>query len=67
MVQFPTEKSEEVLSDIYHFRVTDAIDEVRIRVKIPLYSSVGIREQLTRKFIDGRTEEFEETITEGEV
>ena len=46
------------MSDVYHFRVIDAIDVVDFETKIPLYSDIGVKEQAVVKFIDGRMEKL---------
>lgn len=51
------------MSDVYHFRVIDAIDVVDFETKIPLYSDIGVKEQAVVKFIDGRMEKLEETYS----
>lgn len=51
------------MSDVYHFRVIDAIDVVDFETKIPLYSDIGVKEQAVVRFIDGSMEELEETYS----
>lgn len=66
-IKFPAEKTEEVLSDIYHFRVADARDVVKFQTKIPLYADIGMKEQAMVKYVDGRTENIERIFKKDEV
>ena len=74
-VKVPTKKSEEVLSDIFHFRAPEAVDVIQFEAKIPLYSELGLREQgevrfvdgKTKKIDDGKTKKIEKTFKEDEV
>ena len=67
VVKFSTAESEELISDVYHFRVTDAIDVVKFDARIPLYSNIDMNEQPALKYADGRVVEFEGIVVEEEV
>ena len=67
VVKFTTAESEELISDVYHFRVTDAIDVVKFDARIPLYSNIDMNEQPALKYADGRVVEFEGIVVEEEV
>ena len=52
-VGFITEPEEEVISDVYHFRIRDVIDELKTSFTIPVYAEPSDKQQIELKFIAG--------------
>lgn len=66
-IKIKTNKADDVISDIFQVRITDCVEVMTLELMIPLYSEVGKKEQPFFKFLDGRSQEFNDTFSKNGV
>ena len=68
-VNFVTDPEEEVLSDVYHFRIRDVIDEITATFTIPIYAEPSDKQEIVLKFLAGKggTQVIKEHVKSDEV
>ncbi|KAL3867094.1 hypothetical protein ACJMK2_044325 [Sinanodonta woodiana] len=64
--KIPLEKADEIVSDVFRIRVRHNLCNVKLKVNVPLYDKISHKEKLIIMFLDGATQQYDQTEEQGD-